>query len=150
MYLYLVRHGEADPEDPMKPLSSHGRREVEKIASYLLSLEIHSIFHSTKLRAAQTAEVFTEYIRPAEGPAEKDGLAPMDDPKIWADRLDAVVDPTMLVGHLPHLSRLASLLITGDPDRVAFDFEAATVLCLHRHDDGRWANQWMLGPDMVR
>jgi phosphohistidine phosphatase len=134
----------------MKPLSSHGRREVERTASYLSSLEVHSIFHSSKLRAAQTAEVFTEYVKPAEGPAERDGLAPLDDPEIWADRLDAVADPTMLVGHLPHMSRLASSLITGDPDRAAFDFGPATVLCLRRHDDGRWAVQWMLGPDLVR
>jgi phosphohistidine phosphatase len=150
MYLYLVRHGEADPDEPMKPLSSHGRGEVERIASYLSSLEIHSIFHSTKLRAAQTAEVFTEYVKPAEGPAEKDGLAPMDDPYIWADRLDAFTDTTMLVGHLPHMSRLASLLLTGAADRAAFDFGPATVLCLRRHDHGRWAVQWMLGPELVR
>lgn len=150
MYLYLVRHGEADQDEPTKPLSSHGRGEVERIASYLSSLEIHSIFHSIKLRAAQTAEVFTEYGKPADGPAERDGLTPMDDPHIWGDRLDAVVEPTMLVGHLPHLSRLASLLVTGSADRATFDFGPASVLCLRRHEYGRWAVQWMLGPELVR
>lgn len=150
MYLYLVRHGEANPDDPLKPLSEHGRRDAERIAEYLSSLEVHSIFHSTKLRAAQTAEVFTEYIEPEEGPTETDSLAPMDDPKTWADRLDSVVDPTMLVGHLPYMSRLASLLLTGDPGRAAFEFGAASVLCLRRHDDGSWAVRWMLGPEMVR
>lgn len=150
MHLYLVRHGEAKADDPLKPLSEHGRREVEKVASYLSSLEVFSIFHSTKLRAAQTAEVFTEYIEPEEGPTETESLSPMDDPKLWKTRLDVMADDTMIVGHLPHLSRLASLLLTGDPEVVAFEFGPASVLCLQRNEDGRWAVQWMLGSDIAR
>jgi phosphohistidine phosphatase len=152
MFLYLVRHGEAKSaaEDPKKGLSDHGRRDVEKVASYLSFLEVHSIFHSTKLRAAQTAEVFTEYIKPSEGPAEKDGLAPMDDPKMWADRLDSITENTMLVGHLPYMSRLASLLLTGDSDRAAFEFGPSSALCLRRYEGNRWAVQWMLGPEIAR
>jgi len=149
MYLYLVRHGEAKADDPLNPLSEHGRRDVEKVAEYLSSFEVNSIFHSTKLRAAQTAEVFTEYIKPEEGPAEKDGLAPMDDPSIWANRLDAITGDTMLVGHLPYMSRLASLLLTGETDRAAFEFGASSVLCLRRAK-GRWLVQWMLGPETVK
>ena len=149
MYLYLVRHGEAKADDPLNPLSEHGRRNVEKVAEYLSSFEVNSIFHSTKLRAAQTAEVFTEYIKPAEGPAEKDSLAPMDDPSIWANRLDAITEDTMLVGHLPYMSRLASLLLTGDTDRAAFEFGPSSVLCLRRAE-GLWMVQWMLGPETVK
>jgi phosphohistidine phosphatase len=152
MVLYLVRHGEAmsAAEDPKQGLSAHGRKEAERVASYLSSLEVSRIFHSTKLRAAQTAEVFTEFIEPAEGPTEADSLAPMDDPAIWADRLDAIAEDIMLVGHLPFMSRIASLLLTGDPDRAAFEFGPASVLCLKRHEGNRWSVQWMLGPEMVR
>ncbi len=152
MLLYLVRHGEAksETEDPKQGLSEHGRRDVERIASHLSFLEVHSIFHSMKLRAAQTAEVFTEYIKPSEGPAEKDGLAPMDDPRIWADSFNSITGNTMLVGHLPYMSRLASLLLTGDSDRAAFEFGPSSVLCLRRHEDNRWAVQWMLGLEIAR
>ncbi len=150
MNLYLVRHGEAKADDPLKPLSEHGRREVERIASHLSSLEVFSIFHSQKLRAAQTAEVFTEFIEPQEGPTETEGLSPMDDPKMWKSRLEVMTDDTMLIGHLPHMSRLASLLLTQDQERAAFDFGPASVLCLRRLEGGRWAVKWMLGPDVVR
>jgi phosphohistidine phosphatase len=152
MFLYLVRHGEAKSaaEDPKQGLSEHGRREAERVASYLSSLEVHHIFHSTKLRAAQTAEVFTEFVEPREGPTEADSLAPMDDPKVWDNRIDAITDDIMLVGHLPYMSRLASLLLSGDPDRAAFEFRPASVLCLKRHEGNRWAVQWMLGPETVR
>jgi phosphohistidine phosphatase len=152
MFLYLVRHGEAksEAEDPKKGLSDRGRRDVEKVASYLSSIEAHSIYHSTKLRAAQTAEVFTEYIKPSEGPAEKDSLAPMDDPRIWAERLDSITENTMLVGHLPFMSRLTSLLVTGDSERAAFEFGASFILCLRRYEGNRWAVQWMIGPEIAR
>jgi len=110
---------------------------------------VRSIFHSSKLRAAQTAEVFTEYMEPEEGPTEADGLAPLDDPRIWEGRLGAMEEDIMLVGHLPYMSRLASLLLTGNPDLAAFEFPASGVLCLRR-EKGRWALQWMIGPGLVR
>jgi len=152
MLLYLVRHGEANSsaEDPKEGLSEHGRRDVERVASYLSSLEVRHIFHSVKFRAMQTAEVFTEYIEPEEGPTEADSLKPMDDPSVWAGRLDAITDDIMLVGHLPFMSRMASLLLTGDQDRAAFEFGPASVLCLKRHEGGRWAVRWMLGPDTAK
>lgn len=43
----------------------------------------------------------------AAGIAEADGLAPLDDPSIWAERLQGVAQDTVLVGHLPHLRRLS-------------------------------------------
>lgn len=149
MRLYLVRHGEARTDDPSRPLSEHGRREAERVAEHLSSLEVRAIFHSTKLRAAQTAEVFTEFIEPKEGIREADSLLPLDDPSVWAGRLDAIDGDTVLVGHMPYMSRLASLLLTGDPDREVFNFPTAGALCLRR-EEGRWAVEWMLGPETAR
>jgi len=61
MRLYLVQHGEAkrEEEDPSRPLTENGRREVEIVAKFLseAGIKIDKILHSGKLRAAQTAEI---------------------------------------------------------------------------------------------
>jgi len=42
--------------------------------------------------------------------AEGDGLAPNDDPTTWVQRIASEPADLMLVGHLPHLGWLASVL----------------------------------------
>jgi phosphohistidine phosphatase SixA len=43
MDFYLVRHGEAKPasEDPARPLTDRGRKEVERVARALAAREIN-------------------------------------------------------------------------------------------------------------
>ncbi len=89
MYLYLIQHGEAksEAEDPARPLSEKGIRDARKVASFISSntrIDVEYINHSGKVRAAQTAEIFSEYIRMSKGAYEAEGLAPMDDPAEWA------------------------------------------------------------------
>ena len=107
------------------------------------------IFHSPKVRAKQTAGVLSEHLKPSKGISEVDGLAPLDEPDIWAQRLKDVPDDIMLVGHLPHLDRLASLLLCGDKEKHAISFKMAGVVCLKRTDTGSYALQWMVTPDIV-
>ena len=49
----------------------------------------------------------------------------------------------LLVGHLPYLNRLTSLLIHGDPDRAVVEFLPATMVCCRRVGD-RWSIDWTL------
>ena len=153
MLLYLVQHAEAKKEelDPSRPLSEKGLQDIRKLANYLsqLNIRIFKIFHSSKLRAKQTAEVISEALTPVKGISEVDGLAPLDDPHIWAGRLKDISDDVMLVGHLPHLSRLSSLLLSGKADRDLISFRMAGAVCLKREDDVSWSLQWMLTPDIV-
>ena len=107
------------------------------------------IFHSPKVRAKQTAEVLSEHIKPSKGISEVDGLAPLDEPDIWAQRLKDIPDDIMLVGHLPHLDRLASLLLCGDKEKHAISFKMAGIVCLKRTDTGSYELQWMVTPDIV-
>jgi phosphohistidine phosphatase len=72
----------------------------------------------------------------------------MDDPGIWARRLEGAEGETMLVGHLPHLGRLASLLICGGENN-AVHFRMGGVLRLKRGEDRNWAVQWMVTPEML-
>jgi phosphohistidine phosphatase len=51
----------------------------------------------------------------------------------------------MLVGHLPHISRLASVLVSGNADQELVQFAPATVLGLS-YENYRWKILWKLTP----
>lgn len=152
MMLYLVQHGDAkrEEEDPLRPLSEKGIRDVKAVTSYIsrLNIEIEEALHSGKLRAKQTADIIAEKIKITKGVSETDGLAPLDDPTIWAERLNKKTDPIMLVGHLPHLGKLASLLICGDKEKNPVAFKMGGIVCFKR-DDKVWSLQWMITPEIV-
>jgi phosphohistidine phosphatase len=153
MFLYLVQHADArkEEEDPYRSLSEKGIQDITRIASYIwqLNLKVLRIFHSSKLRARQTAEILFEYLKPRKGLSEVDGLSPLDNPDIWAARLLDIQDDAILVGHLPHLARLASLLLCGNSEKNIVIFRMAGVVCLKRDDAGVWSLQWMLTPEIV-
>jgi phosphohistidine phosphatase len=55
----------------------------------------------------------------------------------------------MLVGHLPHLGKLASLLLCGDENAGLISFRMGGALCLERDGAGKWSVQWMIIPDLA-
>lgn len=148
MTLYLVQHAEAktEQEDPSRGLSEKGLSDIKKIAHHAagLSIKISQILHSGKKRAQQTAQILSENLHPDKGVSESDGLAPMDEPKIWAERLSSIEKDIMLVGHLPHLGRLAALLICGDDNKKVVNFKMAGIVCLMRNEDRSWSLEWTL------
>ena len=152
MDFYLVRHGDAKPEheDSRRPLSDQGRREVEKVARAVAAkeIEITAILHSDKLRARETAAILARALFPREGIREIGGLSPEDDPLDAKGELEAAEAPLMLVGHLPHLGRLASLLVKGDPENEVVSFTPAAVVCLS-HTKGAREVKWTLTPNAV-
>lgn len=149
MRVYLVRHGEAKREDvdPERHLTDRGADEVRRIAAEAideLGVRPARIAHSGKARARQTAEIWGGLV--GSEAAETDGLAPNDDPAIWASRLDNQPDEQlMLVGHLPHLERLTALLVIGDADGAVAGFPAGGLVCLERTDAG-----WHVGASRPR
>ncbi|HMK56141.1 MAG TPA: phosphohistidine phosphatase SixA [Dissulfurispiraceae bacterium] len=153
MLLYLVRHGEANSElfDPSQALSERGLREVQKVAAHLAGINspVELIFHSPKLRARQTAAVFADYLRPSDGIFETDHLGPLDDPSEWERRLRDRNKNIMLVGHLPYMEKLFSLLLCGFIDDHVVNFGNAAIVCLRREKNGTWVLHWMLGPAVV-
>jgi phosphohistidine phosphatase SixA len=46
--------------------------------------------------------------------------------------------------------KLAGLLLCGDKEKMFIDFKMGGVVCLTRYDDGRWAMEWMLVPEIMR
>ena len=153
MLLYLVRHGEAvsEGEDRARPLSKQGETDVRELAGLLahrFRLMPGHIFHSPKARAAQTASIISQTLPLAPAPEEMDGLRPSDEPAVWSQHLEVMDKDTMLVGHLPHLPRLASLLLLHDGDRDILDFTPGTVVCLEK--TGRWSVKWMISPQILK
>lgn len=152
MLLYLVQHAESKSkdEDPARDLTEKGRRDTERVARYLkrLHVQVSQIFHSGKTRARSTAELLAGQIQPAAVVSEAQGLAPLDDPQIWAARLANLEEDILLVGHLPHLGKLASLLTSGAQEKSVVNFQMGGVVRLRRAE-GNWAVDWMLVPDIV-
>jgi phosphohistidine phosphatase len=152
MRLYLMRHGEAElgPIDDERTLSREGRASAARAATALARLDpgIRRILHSGKRRARETAEILASGWEGSLPVVAAPGLGPEDDPARAAEALLADSTPTLVVGHLPHLARLASLLTTGDPDRAIVRMPAGTLLALSQ-DDGRWRIETLLSPKLL-
>ncbi len=153
MNIYLIRHGQAltEAEDPERSLSNDGIEEVRKTAQYLEDegLRTNLIYHSPKKRAEQTALILAEHLRPADGIKKAGGLLPLDEPEPWKERLDGADEDTMVVGHLPNLDRLASLLVSGDKSSESIDLKCAGVICLKRNG-AHYTIEWMTSPEMMK
>lgn len=160
MKLYLVRHGEAcEPhQDPQRGLTEKGKADVQKVGASLAErgVRVSQMLHSPKKRARETAEILASHVMPdvdGEGDVkETDGLLPNDEPGVWAERIgemkaDLMAD-LMLVGHLPYMELLTSLLTTGDERQASIIFETATVVCLDVREGGggKWTMEWKVTP----
>jgi len=73
-------------------------------------------------------------------------LRPDDDPVIAKAELESSTVSLMLVGHLPHISRLASFLVAGNADQELVQFAPATMLGLS-YEDYRWEILWKITPE---
>ena len=152
MEVYLVRHGEAtsEAEDPLRPLSQRGRLEVTRVAraAARAGVSVGIVCHSGKLRARQTAEILAEHLEPGKGTSAIAGLAPHDDPEAARRLIEQATEPVVLVGHLPHLSRLVSLLLVGEPGREIVTLHAGGIAALGRREAG-WRLLWLMSPEIV-
>jgi len=126
MELYLIRHGiaqerQADIKDEERSLTKEGRQKTEKVAQQLKKLGLHFdlIATSPRMRACQTAEIFTAA-----------GLSSHVEECVYLDTNGQIhswvvdwLEPRKyspetqlaLVGHEPNLSSWAEILVWGHP-----------------------------------
>jgi phosphohistidine phosphatase len=108
-------------------------------------IRVAEICHSGILRAQETAEILADYLKPPRGLRQITGLLPEDDPQVGKAEIETALEPIMLVGHLPHMRRLASLLVKKDGERSMVEFIPATMICCS-NIGGRWQFEWQLQP----
>ncbi|MBD3233537.1 MAG: phosphohistidine phosphatase SixA [candidate division Zixibacteria bacterium] len=154
MLLYLVRHAQSVSKDvdPERPISEEGKNTAKAVASYIADkslIDVRRILHSGKERARQTAEIFAESMSCGDRVVEEDSLEPNADPGIWISRLVDINDNLMITGHLPHLNRLATMLLSGNPQNDIFTFGNASVVCLERNESRDWHVNWMITADIL-
>ena len=144
--IVLVHHGEAlGPEvEPMRPLSGAGRAATARVAAAVAGRGVRPelIWHSGKLRARQTAELFWQACNPLAPLSAARGLQPDDPPSWMRDRLLGETRSIMLVGHMPHLARLLRLLRADPPDSTP-DFPLHGCVALDG-DGETWTELWRL------
>jgi len=113
-----------------------------------VGIKVIEIRHSGKRRAEQTATIFGHRLAPLKGVITVTGLSPNDDVTLVAASLQGELESIMLVGHLPHLSRLVGMLLTGNPDNVVVRFHNAGIVCLSQQEEN-WAIDWMMQPELL-
>jgi phosphohistidine phosphatase len=152
MKLYLVQHAKAVPKqiDPERPLTEEGYSEIRNIAEFIrpLNLKVDYIWHSPKRRAIQTADVLAEIATIRKNRTARDGLGPNDDVTALTAELASTTNDIMIIGHLPFLSKLTSLLLTGSELTDVVDFKNAGVICLNRSENNCWQIEWIVSPEL--
>jgi phosphohistidine phosphatase len=145
--IFLVHHADAvGPHvDAQRPLSAAGRAHAEKLAAEAAARGVHpaAVWHSGKLRARQTAEVFWRACNPLAEFAVVRGLRPDDPPGEIKTRLAGEGRHVMLVGHMPGLPRLLHDLLGLGEGTPAPSFPQHGLVALVVAD-GVWLERWRL------
>ncbi|MDD5644117.1 MAG: phosphohistidine phosphatase SixA [bacterium] len=150
--LYLVRHGAAvsETENPLRPLSEKGKSDTVRIAEHLREINVlpSEIWHSSKLRATQTADILKDALN-VKKCFEKNGLLPNDDPVKLAAFLTDMPNNIMIVSHIPFVERFACVLSGKNKNLKPVSFDVSSVACFGRERRDRWKLEWLIAPAII-
>ena len=153
MNVYLIRHAHAvdAEENPERPLSKRGREQVRALAVFLTRSDLFQpaeFWHSPLLRSRETAELLGKELRlrvPHELVPE---LEPESDPHAAARRIKGATQAVAIVGHEPHLSALATLLVAGRTEPPRFVMKKGAALAIEGVGT-HWSVRWHVSPDLI-
>lgn len=153
MRLYLLRHAEAADTypDPTRSLTAKGRRDSEALGDLLERQGIalpSRVWCSPYRRAGETAALVLKHAVSEASPEIRDGLTPCDDPSALLPALRELREDLLIVGHNPHLSTLATLLLSGRSHPALVLLRKCTLLRLDLGPQPTLA--WMLTPKLFR
>src|SRR4051794_21304871 len=115
MTVYLVRHGKARKggKDRLRPLLPRGVREIRAMASFLrpLKLRAGAMWHSDRTRSIQTAHILSSAMTYKGKAVQRRDLGPDDSIASAIGGIKKARGDLIIVGHLPHLEKLASILL---------------------------------------
>jgi phosphohistidine phosphatase len=124
--LYIMRHGKAVarghhayPDDSKRPLTSEGRKDLQKITKGMVRIGVilDWIVSSPLVRAQETAQIVAESLTPQVRVELSEALSPGGSAEGLLTFLGghSTRQRTLLVGHEPDLSNLVCRLIGADP-----------------------------------
>jgi phosphohistidine phosphatase len=146
--LYLIRHGKYIPMDVNMtcPLSQEGEDEISRLARFFSEseLKVSHIFHSSKVRARQTAEILAAVLNDCQC-GFHEGLEPNDPVIPIISTIQSFSEDVMLVGHLPFMDILINELLAVEERLSLIDFHPGTIVCLLNEND-QWKISWVLTP----
>ncbi len=153
MHLYLIRHAHAldGDDDAARPLSPKGRKQINKLGKFLKhadALEVGEIWHSPLRRAKETANLLAKRLAPSAKLIEVAGLKPDDAADIILKKINRLDRPMAIVGHEPHLSTLASLLVAERAAPPCFTIKKCAILRLDCIGEG-WSVRWQISPELI-
>jgi phosphohistidine phosphatase len=153
MNLFLIRHAHAvgADENPARPLSARGREQVSSLAGFLKRSGLFQpaeFWHSSLDRSRETAELLARRLRLTTPLRLVPDLEPESDPRDGVRRINAATGALAIVGHEPHLSALATLLVVGKIDPPAFVMKKCSALALEGLG-GCWSVRWHVSPDLI-
>jgi len=164
MDLYLLRHAIAEERDASKAeldaqrrLTKEGRGKMKRVAVGMKGEKVRFdlILSSPYLRCKETAEIVANIFGAEKKLKFSEALKPEGSPKELIEALRGEYRKcrrVLLVGHEPYLSRLMSLLITGDT-RAGIDLKKGGLgkLSIGRLTFGNCARrEWLLQPGQTR
>jgi phosphohistidine phosphatase len=160
MEIYILRHGIAVErgtpgfkKDGDRPLTKEGEEKMGQIAETMLAMDLKFdlILSSPFVRAKRTAEIVAEALD------EEITFSNLLEPDSNALELireinDEKPQRVLLVGHEPDLSRLISVLISGDSDgAIEIKKGGLCKLTVDRLTFGQCATlNWLLTPKQLR
>jgi phosphohistidine phosphatase len=144
-HLWILRHGkavEANPSvaDPQRPLAALGKAQSRAMGEFLKQrkIKLDRIHSSSSLRTRETAESFLEGggLKIPLELTERIYNAGGTDLLEYVRGLKKGEDAVMLVGHMPGVGELVSLLVT-DQDDLAIKFKPGSLVLVNL-DVGSW------------
>ena len=157
MKLCLLRHAEAEPRGPgvaeaARQLTQNGKKELRAVLKLArdAGVEPEAILTSPWTRALETATAAGDVLG-CKNLIETKSLLPDIQPShVWGEiRSLRPLKEIMIVGHEPHMSRLASFLLEAP---VAIDFKKAGLLRIEvqeKEGPPRGVLKWMLTPKLA-
>ncbi len=137
MKVFLLRHAEAayGVADPVRPLTENGRQMAAGLAGFISGnpwFRYAEIWSSPYLRARQTAEPFIERNGRSRELITMEDLVPHGDPDVLSECLAKSRKPVLVVGHNPHLTRVARRLMGLDRRSGSLHFKKCCLFAFQR------------------
>ncbi len=153
MHVYLIRHAHAEEgkDDAARPLSKKGHKQIRRIGRFLRktkALDATEFWHSALARSRETAESLAKKLKSDARLVKVSGIENDDDPALIAAKLAKARHSVAVIGHDPHLSALASLMVSGKAEPPCISINKGAILLLERREN-RWVVQWQVTPELL-